>query len=116
MAFEWVTNRVCHRHRISTERINQGHCYEWASLATQRCPSAQVFYVRRLMPHAFIYFAGLWFDADAPKGVRDWRALPLFKGCRGLLREQGVIRWVPGDRFWLNSVSEKRGQDFRVTG
>ncbi|USD36208.1 MULTISPECIES: hypothetical protein [Ferrimonas] len=100
MAFEGVTGRVCRRWRITPDAINRGRCFDWAQLVNQQCPSAQIFYIRRLVPHAFVHFAGRWFDSQTPNGVSDWRRLPLFRGCGGLLKALEPTPWQPGDRFW----------------
>ena len=100
MVFQGVTRQICRTWRIPEEKINSGHCYDWARQAVENCPAAQLFYVRRLIPHAFIFFAGYWFDAQTPNGVRNWQQLPLFKPCSNLLRAKDLIYWQPGDSFW----------------
>ena len=100
MIFHGVTRQICQTGHIPAEKINNGHCYDWARLAIQHCPSAQLFYVRRLIPHAFIYLAGHWFDAQVPNGIKHWRQLPLFKPCQELFHAKDLIHWQPGDRFW----------------
>ncbi|AMO56972.1 hypothetical protein [Endozoicomonas montiporae] len=100
MVFHGVTRQICQRRRVPLTEINSGYCYDWARLALQYCPSAQLFYIRRLVPHAFIYFSGQWFDAQAPSGVRHWRLLPLLKPYRELFQSKDLVCWQPGDGYW----------------
>ncbi|MCW7552004.1 hypothetical protein NX722_04980 [Endozoicomonas gorgoniicola] len=102
MVFHGVTRQICQRWRIPWTDINSGYCYDWARQAIQCCPAAQLFYVRRLIPHAFIHFSGQWFDAQMPTGVRQWQQLPLLKPHRALFHPEDLIHWQPGDRYWRN--------------
>lgn len=101
MAFDWASRQLCLSKGISIKKINEGFCFEWTRRVTQLCPAAEIFYVRRLVPHAFIHFSGRWYDAQTPKGADHWRQLPLLKSCNNLLEERDLIRWHPGDRFWF---------------
>lgn len=100
MAFEDVTRQLCLSKGIHFKKINQGYCFEWAQLVARRCPAAEIFYIRRLVPHAFIYFSGRWYDAQKPGGTRQWQRLPLLWSCRDVLAEHDLIRWQPGDQYW----------------
>ena len=58
MAFEGVTRHLCLDRGIPLKQINQGHCFEWARWVSALCPAAEIYYIRRLVPHAFVYFFG----------------------------------------------------------
>lgn len=100
MIFDRVSRQLCLNEGIAVQKINEGHCFEWARRVALLCPAAEIFYVRRLVPHAFIYFSGHWYDAQRPLGASHWLKLPLLKACKDLLGESDLIRWQPGDRFW----------------
>lgn len=100
MTFERVSRQLCLSEGISIKKINEGFCFEWARRVIQLCPAAEIFYIRRLIPHAFIYFSGRWYDAQTPKGSHHWQGLPLLKSCARLLKEHDLQQWHPGDRFW----------------
>lgn len=100
MAFEGVSRQLCLNKGIPVNKINEGFCFEWARQVTQLCPAAQIFYIRRLVPHAFIYFAGRWYDAQMPKGTCQWQELPTLKSCTPILQKRDLKQWHPGDCFW----------------
>ena len=100
MAFERISRQLCLSEGISIRTINEGYCFEWAKRVTQLCPAAEIYYIRRLVPHAFVYFSGRWYDAQIPKGMSHWAGLPTLKPCANLLKERDLIQWQPEDRFW----------------
>ena len=100
MAFERVSRQLCLTEDIATRTINKGYCFEWARRANQLCPASEIFYIRRLIPHAFIRYCGRWYDAQLPKGAHHWQQLPLLKPCQNILRNHDLIQWHPGDHFW----------------
>jgi hypothetical protein len=36
-----------------------------------------------LPTHAWLFYGGRHYDAECPRGVRDWRHLPVFRRARG---------------------------------
>ncbi|TKB53330.1 hypothetical protein [Ferrimonas aestuarii] len=100
MAFEMVTLSLCREKQLEISAINSGYCFDWAQRVRQRCPAAEIYYVRRFIPHAFILFAGRWFDATAPLGVTQWQRLPLFRPLGAVIHQVPVNLWMPGDKYW----------------
>jgi hypothetical protein len=65
----------------SVAGINNGLCYYWCFIAHQLV-GGTLCSVSKNGRHAFLYKDDLFFDAEEPTGVKDWRMLPFFFGSR----------------------------------
>lgn len=73
---------------ISPKEITHGHCYEWAQSVKTKCPEVVakdiaygkfMFGVKDLPYHVWVEHKGKAYDAESPKGVKDWKELNYFK-------------------------------------
>jgi len=83
--FQAITDKIMERYDLLTPcDVVNGHCQQWAELANKRIPKSEIFFLEHNdIPHAVIFLAGLYYDAETPQGVRDYRQLPIFNRPRG---------------------------------
>jgi len=60
--------------------INSGECFVWAWKAKLQYKKAKLYSVSYGGGHAIIKIGKLYFDAEHPKGVKDWRRMKAFIG------------------------------------
>ena len=60
--------------------INSGECFVWAWKAKLHYKNAILCTIGHCGGHAFIKLDKLYFDAEYPKGVKDWRRMIAFRG------------------------------------
>lgn len=66
---------------MSPEDINHGYCAEFADCIEQRVPGAESIDLgidSEFGGHVFIYYKNLYYDAQNPNGVHDFRSLLFF--------------------------------------
>lgn len=68
---------------LDPREINNGYCADFADAIWRALPEVQVWADCELgmgeYRHTFIEFDGLYYDAECPKGVYDWRLLPIYQ-------------------------------------
>lgn len=71
--------------------INQGSCFVWAELArliNYTKYNVELYTTEEFKGHAFIKINSLYFDAERPQGVKEYRFLPFFKSGK---RQNAVV-------------------------
>lgn len=64
---------------LGKQDIRGGDCMAWAAVVKRFIPIAELM---STSGHAFVKIGSKYYDAEAPKGVSDWKQLPIFKGKR----------------------------------
>ena len=60
--------------------INNGWCYCFAESLRENFPEAKIHEVHfNNIPHAFVEYKGKYYDSETPKGVKNWKKLPIFR-------------------------------------
>ena len=66
------------RYGLRPPQINQGSCRIFAWELAQSLPGSFVIWCEE-WDHAYIRYQGRLYDAETPRGVRDYRSLPEIK-------------------------------------
>jgi len=63
---------------LRPEAINSGSCYSFAQCLIHALPDSRLIWSDKY-DHAYVRYRGRLYDAEAPRGVRDYRSLPCIK-------------------------------------
>jgi len=80
--------------------INGGDCFIWAYIAKKLYPQAKLYTVPYFGGHAFIKLGTLYYDAEHPRGLKNWKKLKTFQGHKlfdAMAEEQSVQKFK---RYW----------------
>jgi hypothetical protein len=68
---------------IPLSKINEGYCADFATFIYENVAGAEIWNDEELgskvYTHTFIKYKGLYYDAEAPEGVKQWIELPIFQ-------------------------------------
>ena len=77
------------------EEINEGECFDWATIVFDAVEGSKIAGHNIGCGHCWVEYRGLCFDAEVPRGVKDWKQLPFWVRIR---EEVGVTEWRDGVR------------------
>lgn len=76
---------------MTEEDINSGECFEWAAIVFDMIPGSKIAGQSiRGCGHTWVEFKGRLYDAEVPRGVRNWKALPFWQRLKA---EAGAKDW-----------------------
>lgn len=97
--------------------INNGECQEFAEDIASKVKGAEIFEsgfgVWEDAPeptHFFIRYNGRWYDAEAPRGVKSWKDLPIFRG-KISARKQAAAGDLANLRSYLTLSRREMGEE-----
>ncbi len=63
----------------SAKRINHGDCFNWAVIAKDILKDRNVLlFSDKQFIHAFVKIDGMFYDAEVPTGIHQWKMLPSY--------------------------------------
>jgi len=76
---------------LPEEEINSGQCFDWATIVFDLIEGSKIAgHNVNGCGHCWVEYKGLCFDAEVPRGVKDWKTLPFWKRIR---KEAGEEEW-----------------------
>lgn len=118
-----VTQRFADESRLDPYHINNGYCDEWADDVMALLPNRKVEIWETIWEyadttHVFLRIDGIFYDAEAPQGVKDHMELPIFANL--LIVEdcgrQGVWRINANHDTQDESTRDVTSQELRAIG
>ena len=91
---------------IPEQEINEGKCFDWATIVFDAVEGSKIAGHNIGCGHCWVEYKGLCFDAEVPRGVKDWKRLPFWVRQREVVGEvewkRGVRALEKSEKLWYN--------------